>query len=454
MPSNKSLAAILACALAWAGAARAGAEPLSADAIERHAIALHHAAAGNRDAGGGAADAPDLPPRALVQATLSALPEVRSAAQLRRAAMATRDRLLAGPGEWQVRTSGTRRQVSGVGSADVPGNFNEWEVAVERPWRSDRKATIDRRLGEAEVARADNALGDAVHEAARGLLRRWFELRRLQSERLQLEAQRESWEQTRASVARRVEAGDAARLDLDLLLATLAQADARLADIGSRASQAQVEFEHAYPELAGFRAAAQCEPRREDRSLDDYMSRLLAEHHELAMAQAELDRRLQLAERARADQSPDATVGVRIASERGGAEHLAGLVVTLPLGGAARDAATRAALAEAEAAREQLLRVRRRLEGEVTGLYASREGIFLAWAASRSALERTSSVAARSQRAYALGEIGLSELLGSRRQEQEARLQEALARNNACETSYRLELDTHGLWAVAVAEFP
>jgi outer membrane protein TolC len=397
--------------------------------------------------------APDLPPVERVIATLAALPEVHAAQQMKKAEEANRDRLIAGTHEWQARTSLTRRNVSGSG-IDQGGPFHEWELAVERPWRSDRKAQIDQRVGDAGLLRAENAVGDALHEAARGLLRRWFELRRAEADATAQLAGRALWAQTQVTVARRVEAGDAARLDLELIQAQLAQADARVAEAAGRVRQARTDFDRAYPELAGVSQPGQCEPQADTLTLDDYMTRLFAEHHELAMAQAEFDRRMQLAERARADQQPDPVFGVRIASERGGAEHLAGVVVTLPLGGDNRTAATRSALAEAEAARDNVARVRRRLEGEVASMYATSQGLFQAWQATLTASERMHAVASLSERAYGLGELGLPEVLASRRQEQEARMAESSARNGACEVFYRLRLDTHALWPMEQLDHP
>ncbi len=398
--------------------------------------------------------APDLPPFERVLTALSELPVVRAARQGQSAQEAVREALVAGSQEWQVRSSLTRRNVSGLGVADQAGHFNEWELAVERPWRSAGKARIDRQIGDAAVSYAENAVGDAVHEAARELLRRWFELRRNEAQADVLRTQRALWGQTRAAVARRVEAGDAARLELDLIEANLADADARLADAAGRAQRARDDFDRAYPALAGAVPPGQCLPRQDDFSLDDYLGRVQAEHHEIAMAQAEFDRRLQVAERMRADEHPDPTFGLRVASERGGAEHLAGVVLTLPLGGDSRSAATRAALAEAEVAREHLAQVQRRVQGEVAYLVATQQGQFRTWQASQTSAERFAAVASRGERAYSLGETGLSEVLASRRQEQEARLAEVATRNDACEVFYRLRLDTHALWPMDAADHP
>ena len=440
-------AAVSASALAAAAAAAAAAAPAAASAA---------AAAAPASGPAGAADpgiplvpdaSLDLPPEAQVMAALRALPEVRAAQQILRVEHANRARLLAGAAEWQLRSALTQRRVSGSGQLDQPGNFREWELAIERPWRSGNKAGIDARLGDAGVAHAENASGDAQHEAARSLLRRWFTLRRLDAELTVLRNQRRLWEQTGAAVAQRVKAGDAAQLDFDLAQAGLAQADARLADAIGRNASARADFDRAYPELSGVQVAGLCTPQADPLTLDDYIERLFADHHELGMAQAELDRRIQLAERARADQQPDPVFGVRVASERGGAEHLAGIVLTLPLGGENRAAATRAALAEVEAAREQVARVRRRLEGELASLYAARQGLLASWQANRASAERMGSVAKRIEHAYTLGELGLSEVLASRRQQQESELQESAARQDACEVAYRLRLDTHSLWS-------
>ena len=121
--------------------------------------------------------------------------------------------------------------------------------------------------------------------------------------------------------------------------------------------------------------------------------------------------------------------------------------MSIPLPGGARRAASAESLAQAEMATQREALVLRRIEAEISHLLQQREikstPVGKAQLAASELMQRNEEKMAR---AYALGEMGLNEVLVARRLGMEARLAATLARFEAAETRYRLLLDTHQLW--------
>ena len=136
--------------------------------MKRRLIVLLAALAGPAAAETPAAAFPGLPPAEVVARVLREHPEVQAAAAQVSVEEAHRQRLQAGEHEWNVRLGGQQRRSRPATGPEE--QFNEWNAALERPLRLPGKATLDGRLGEAGVALAEAAHGDALHEASRRLL--------------------------------------------------------------------------------------------------------------------------------------------------------------------------------------------------------------------------------------------------------------------------------------------
>ena len=135
-------------------------------------LALPFLVGGIGGSGFAAEVAPNLPPSEIVARVLRENLSVQAAAGQIRVEEANRNRLEAGPHEWNVRLGGQQRR-----SAPTTGpeeRFNEWNAAIERPLRLPGKGGVDGELGANGVALAETAHGDALHEASRNLLKSWF----------------------------------------------------------------------------------------------------------------------------------------------------------------------------------------------------------------------------------------------------------------------------------------
>ncbi len=383
---------------------------------------------------------PDLPPPEAVVAALKNSPEALAAQAGIQVGEAVNRRLQAGEHEFNLRVAGQRRTVN------PSERYREWDVMLERPIRLPGKAAIDGKLGQTEMARTQTVYGDVLHETGRSLLKAWFSWGRERTTAQQWEEQVGLLQKEADIVARRVRAGDAPRLESDLAEAMVAQAESALLQARLREQVAANDLAQRFPAISLPKVQAAATPVPLEQGLEYWREEILRHNHELGVARSEsMLGRLQ-AERASADRTPDPTVGMHMAGERDGAEHLVGLHVSVPFPGGARSARTDEQRALAEMAAQREAAVLRKVTAEAVNTFAAAQAAYGGWQSAQAAAERIARSAELMSRAYALGEMGLSEVLTARRQALEGNLAAALARLDAAETRYRLMLDAHQLW--------
>lgn len=389
-----------------------------------------------------AADAPDLPPRAQVVDALQHSPLVRAAGAQVTVEEARGRRLDAGPHEWNLRLIEQQRRVR----LEPAGRYNEWEVGVERALRLPGKGDLDRQLGAAGVASARIAHGDALHEASRGLLAAWFDWLREDATADQWRRQRDLLARQAHAVQRRVELGDAPRLERLQAEAALAQADAQLAQASGRAQVMAESLRRLYPAITLPARVPETAPTALEGDAAHWIDAVLAHNHELGVARAESTRARLGANRADAERRPDPTLGVHVARDKGGEEQVVGLSVLIPLSGAGRRADADAAIATAEVMSLRENAVLRKVQAEAAALHRRARAAFTGWQGQQAAAAALGQSADLTERAWQLGEGSLAETLNARRLAHEARLAARLAGLDASEARYRLFLDAHQLW--------
>lgn len=392
-----------------------------------------------------AADLPaPLPPAEIVVRILLAQPEVLAAGKQLDAETANRRRLEAGEHEWEVRAGAQRRR--SMPENTPTASFNEWNVALERALRLPGKRQTDSALGQSGMSLATTARGDALHEAGRQLLQRWFAKLKTEAAEQQWAAQVVLLKQEASAIARRQQLGDAARIDRVLADAAVAQAEAQWQLARQRSTDAIDILRRHYPELPNTTPSLPDTLPALTGSEDEWVAAILEHNHELQLARGESAHARLQATRQRQNRLPDPSVGVQWSRERGGEENVLGAYISLPLPGESRHAAADAAQAQAAAANDRQTGVERRVAAEAAASYRAAINGRSAWDASRRAAERTAEAGTMSARAYQLGEGSLSDVLQARRQANEARLAGHQAQLDALEAHYRLLLDTHRLW--------
>jgi outer membrane protein TolC len=390
---------------------------------------------------------PGLPPDEVVRETLRAHPDAQAASSEIRYETANRERLEAGSYEWNLRLGGQQRKSSpSIGERE---QFNEWNVALERPLRLPGKATTDVEIGTAGVLRAETALAQVIHESKRDLLQSWFAWLKENAAANQWAAQVDLLERQQRAVKRRQELGDASRLESIQTEATLALAKAESLQAASRQQAAREVLQRRYPGLPVTQPVSLGEPPAEIGDEAEWQAAVAEHSYELAMARQQTGLAMLTARRQRQDRLPDPSVGLAFSRERGGEEQVVGAYISIPLAGGGRRAAEAGAVALADSARYREDAIARRVALETATGVQSARAAYAAWLASRTAAERLQEAATMSGRAYQLGEGSLGEWLTSMRVANEAQLAARYSQLDALEKRYRLMLDARRLWQSA-----
>lgn len=383
----------------------------------------------------------DLPPPELAARALDAQPTVEAATARIDAARAEGDALRIGPHELTGQGTVSRRTV------DPGTRYAEYDVTVSRPFRLPGKAALDRKAGALGVDIAENRMEDVRHQAALVMGTLWYDW--LLAAELHRNAERlvETQQALVKATEKRLNARDAARMDLEQAGAALAIAQAQMGDAAALRDRAHALLSVRFPDLPLPVVPPHIlEPSVPTEGIARIRELIIERSHEIAAANGQAERQSILAERARADRMADPSLGVRLFSERGGEERGAGLFVSLPLGGGHRRALAREAEAQAGAARSELMAVEREINGNAAADIAEYRAREAAWQSSREAVSRSEQNALLAARGQQLGAIDLADRLYADRQANEARAQELTARAATARLILKLRIDSHMLW--------
>lgn len=381
-----------------------------------------------------------LPNNAAVRAALTAAPQIQVAQQQRELSDAQARQQADGAHEWVLSSSVQQReQVAG-------DTYHEEDVSLSRAFRWLGKAGLDRSLGQKMSATAGFAFEDAWHEAGRSLLGQWFDWLRAGSEARLLTSQLALFETQLAATEKRVQAGDAPRIEMQLAQAELARAQAAQARAQQNADVLALNLRSAFPQLE-LELPAELDLPTSLTHDDDYWIRLVVDNnHEIELAKSQAEVSELAAQRARRDRLADPSIGVRYARELNAQERIVGLTFSIPLPGAARQNTYVSAQAEARRMQKLVEQVRLNVERDARADVLAVHGSIRQWRLLSTLAEQAQSNADTVARAYALGEYSLSETQAARRQALDSVLAAQVAQLDALQAQARLWLDAHQLW--------
>ena len=351
--------------------------------------------------------------------------------------------LAAGPHEWTAKAATQRR------SYRDGGNSQEWSTQLERAIRIGGKAELDRQLGDAGLEIAQARVDEARHEAARMLADLW--LAWLAAGRAQelFKQQLSFAEANLRAVESRKRAGDASALDVSIAQTDLADVQRQASLAASNVVKARAKLRVRFPE-APLDAKPLADPVDPAQTESQWRERIVAEADPLKIAEGQLRKAELTASRANADRIPDPTVGVYMASEAFRNERVVGVSISIPLSGTYREERMRQSLREVEVARAALDRERRVIDSQVAETYADAVGSTERWRLAENGAAAAGDSARLMQRAYTLGEADLQALLLARRQSLEASRAALEACADALRSNYRLLIDAHLIWDLAL----
>ncbi|WP_096662352.1 TolC family protein [Polaromonas sp. AET17H-212] len=345
------------------------------------------------------------------------------------------------PYEWTGKALGQRR------SLDTGPRYREWNVGIERTIRLPGKGSADRNIGKATIEESEARYGEALHESARELVSLWVDWLAAERGRELAASNLVAVQENLKAVDKRLRAGDASKLDLNLASAELAEQKRMDNDARTQASAAWARLSVRFP---GINRQSVLLPApmliAEDEAL--WRDRIIGESDELKVVQTQLRIAQAQADRAQADRVPDPTFGVYTASEAGGRERISGITLSIPLPGGLRDSRSSKALAAVEVARNAADLKKRELETEIASALVTARGTYESLQiANEGALAMQENVKLV-QRAYALGEGDLQTLLLARRQTTAAANSALLAQVGALKAYYGLLIDAHLIWGL------
>lgn len=382
-----------------------------------------------------------LPDPAQVAAALDAHPSVLAAEARTSAAGAEASALRRGPHEFSITASYIRRSV------DREGRFDEYDATLSRAIRLPGKARLDLEIGAAGLEAAKNRAEDARHQAALLLAQSWWDWLGAAGEAAVDRQAAENYSRMLAATRRRVSLRDAAQLEADQAEGALGVARLAAEQSAGRAAVARARLAAQFPGLPLPDNVPEVpRPELPAGGIDAFGTKIISRSHEIAAAEAEALKAGTMAERARRDRIADPSVGLRLFSERNGAERGAGLVLSMPLGGGHRRALADRAEAEAGAARAEAQAARFAVNEMAATDVAEARFRTESWARAREGLNAQVAALVKLRLGQAAGEIGLADVLLGERQVHDAFRMEVLARTDAQRALTRLRIDSHELW--------
>ena len=406
-------------------------------------LVLVLAAAGARSQSAGGLPAVDPVMNALLES-----PRLQMQAESIEQGMQRERKRRAGPHEWQISTMTQQRTEPGG------QRFDEQEYGLQRGLRWPWKASIDRRLGTQERLVGELTYSDAWHEAGRDLLDTWFEWVGAEESVKITDAQLQSLREQQRSVERRVEAGDAAPVELQLADAETRRMQSARNEAARAAMRAREALAREFPALPMQLPASLDAPTALPGTDAEWMQTITSDNHELELALSQARAAQLHAERTSADRLADPTLALHYSDNLDGNRRLLGLTVSLPIGGTARSADAAIARSESRAAEANVRLVTDKVQSDARAAIAAAHLSLRSWQDLTEAAARVRRAADAAARGYELGELDLSVTLTARRQALEAEQQLMMAHLTALHDHARVLLDAHRLWALPEGHEP
>jgi outer membrane protein TolC len=383
---------------------------------------------------------PGLPDEGAVRHALEAAPRLQIARESIALGSAQQRRYDAGPHEWELGFLTQER-------TDPAGlHYREQEYGLQHGIRWPWKHQLDRRLGVQARDIGELSYADAWHEAGRALLTLWFEWR-LADRRIQiLDEHLTLLRSQHSTVERRIAAGDAAALELQLTAAETLRLQADRSDAMRRQQLSRVALLQEFPDFTLHTAAVpEIPPTVPDA---DWIQRIIADNHEIQLAEAHAEAARIAAERARSERLSDPSLRVQYSGNLDGNRKVIGLQFTLPLGGARRSAEAAIAGSEARKAASTALAAKISVAGAARAAISDAQLRYQSWQDLENASQQLAASATSVARGYSLGEFDITAMQNATRQALAARQSAGEAQLLALYAHARLLLDSHMLWAL------
>ena len=389
-----------------------------------------------------------LPPEPAVRQALLNSPLIDAARARKQAWISRAQGIAAGPAEFTLRSTGQRRREAALGT-----QMFESTVSVERPLRAWGKRGLDADLAAQTQAYADLEYADTLQQGARDLMRFWFAHMRALADQRNAAVAFDLASRLQRLAQIQFKQGEISQLDRELADAEYERVSAALSVADAQLASAAAAFARRYPTLTLSNSLSPAF-RSEDASvvsdfqgpMDTAREEFLQKNRELTMMRSDAQRLRMLADRILRDRLPDPTVGVFSGRERAGAETISGVMLSIPLPGAARGYNASAAVAEAQAAEDRVRLVEQQLAAMFEASWLQLQNKRDAAANLKSAARRQALAAEKSVKAYSLGEGNLSTVLLIARQAADNQIAAERMQIDTVELAAIIALDLRRIW--------
>ncbi len=390
-----------------------------------------------------------------VNKTLQARPSWQRALAEREAAVALSQGTAAGTAEWSVDMLGAVRR------SDDPAKrqTREWEMGVQRPWRSGHKSRLAAEQADAQHALADLTLAQHWQQLQSAFVDDLADAWSLQSAWAGWQRAEQAMQAQALAMRKRSTLGDASELDAR-------QAEAALAQVQSQARQAQwrqdalrqqlqqrwQDASHSQPWPWGNGAQAMPWPanwngcRIDKLDREAWVEAVIQSSPDVRWAQAQWQHARLQADVDAAQRNPDPSFGIKGGQAGNGAERHLGLTFNLAFGGESRDAQARASAYQMTAAQRGVDNALMLAREQALSMWSQWQGACAQWQMEQQAFDAQALVAQAMQRSHALGEGSLQSLLLAQSSSQELAQKAEAARIQTWRTLTRVLVMGGGLW--------
>ena len=383
-----------------------------------------------------------LPNDADVKSAILSSPQINAAVARQNSLSSRADAIASGPAEFTVKGSSQRRNVSDITSA----NYKEHSIALERPIRYWGKWRADSSLSDATKSFAKIEYSDALHETSRDLLSNWFSYLKAYQTRVVSERNINLGNRLSKITQTRYRVGEISKLDAQLVDAEKSRLNAigeiAKAQENSSASLMKTRYPMINLDVNINIADIPIYLGSQDVVRQHYVEK----SHELNMMKLDAERFKLNAKRVSLDRIPDPTIGIYNSRERGGAEVINGISISIPIPSGARFSNADAAYSDAEFARQRVILTEQKVSSEFDNLWQQVISRRLAAEALKDSAKNQNEAAIKAEKAYVLGEGTISDLIMARKTANETQLYADMMTLDALEAYYRLKLDMHEMW--------
>ncbi|MGD9842457.1 MAG: TolC family protein [Steroidobacteraceae bacterium] len=381
-----------------------------------------------------------LPDTAAAYTALATSPQIAVAREQQQYLIVQADQYRNSKYEWILSATAQQRRV------DPTDRFQEQEFGLSRSWRWYGKAGIDRSRSNVTEEIADYFFEDAWHEAGRTLLSSWFNWLHSATEVQVLEQQLPLFQAQLDATQKRIQAGDAPRIEKQLAQIEVDRAIANLALARQNMALQESQLQRDFPALRSVMPKTIDLPIDLTESDATWIQRIVENNHEIALAEAEASLAKLTADHAQRDRIADPTIGLHVGRERGGEENVYGLTLSMPLPGAARQNTYKQALADAARMKNIATQIRMKVEHDARSDILDVHSLTNQWQLLSDIDRQTQQSAAAIARGYQLGEFSFTATQTAQRQALDSKLALKKAQLDALQAQSRLLIDAHQLW--------